>query len=119
MPVAAAMGDDGGDRDITGLLAALRRGESSAMELLIPLVYDELRRRARRQLARRRGDGTLDTTGLVHEVYLRLAGSAGLGWADRNHFFGVAVKAMRSIVVDGARQRGAGKRGGSLRRIEL
>jgi RNA polymerase sigma factor (TIGR02999 family) len=89
------------------------------MDRLLPLVYDELRRRAHDQLGRWRGSSTLSTTGLVHEAYLKLVGSSNQDWEDRSHFFGVAVKAMRSVVVDYARRRGARKRGGDARRVEL
>jgi len=106
-------------REITDLLAALRRGDRSAMDRLLPLVYDELRRRAHDQLRRNARSGTLSTTGLVHEAYLKLVESSRPDWEDRNHFFGVAVKAMRSVVVDYARRRGAKKRGGDARRIDL
>jgi RNA polymerase sigma factor (TIGR02999 family) len=106
-------------REITDLLAALRRGDPSAMERLLPLVYDELRHRAHYQLGRGGRSATLSTTGLVHEAYLRLVDSANQDWEDRNHFFGVAVKAMRSVVVDYARRRGAKKRGGDARRVNL
>lgn len=106
--------------EITDLLAALREGDRSAMDRLMPIVYDELRRRAHQQLARSGGrDAALSTTGLVHEAYLRLTHSAQASWEDRNHFFGVAVKAMRSVVIDYARRHAARKRGGSARRIEL
>lgn len=105
--------------DITDLLAALRAGDRSAMDRLMAVVYDELRRRARQQLARRGRDAALSTTGLVHEAYLRLAHSPNMAWEDRNHFYGVAVKAMRSVVVDYARRHAARKRGGSLRHVEL
>ena len=108
-----------GRKEITDLLAALRRGDRSAMDLLLPLVYDELRRRAHHQLGRGGRSATLSTTGLVHEAYLRLVESPSQDWEDRSHFFGVAVKAMRSVVVDYARRRGAKKRGGDARRIEL
>jgi RNA polymerase sigma factor (TIGR02999 family) len=105
--------------EITDLLAALRAGDRSAMDRLMPIVYGELRRRARYQLARGGRDAALSTTGLVHEAYLRLARSPNPDWEDRNHFFGVAVKAMRSVVVDQARRYAARKRGGSGQRIEL
>jgi RNA polymerase sigma factor (TIGR02999 family) len=105
--------------EITDLLAALRAGDASAMNRLMPVVYDELRRRARVQLARGGRDAALSTTGLVHEAFLRLTRSSRLGWADRNHFFGVASKAMRSVVVDHARRHSARKRGGAARRVEL
>src|SRR5262245_51775113 len=105
--------------EITDLLAALRAGDASAMDRLMPVVYDELRRRARQQLARGGRDAALSTTGLVHEAYLRLAHSSRPEWADRNHFFGVASKAMRSVVVDHARRHSARKRGGAARRVDL
>jgi RNA polymerase sigma factor (TIGR02999 family) len=105
-------------REITALLLALRQGDPAAMERLVPLVYDDLRRRARQQL-RRMPHATLSTTGLVHEAYLKLAGSAKSDWQDRNHFFAVASKAMRSVVVDYARKRFAKKRGGMARPVEL
>lgn len=88
------------------------------MGRLFPLVYEELRRRAHRQLARQGGSATLGTTGLIHETYVKLVES-GAAWDDRNHFFGVAVKVMRSVVVDYARRRFAQKRGGGMLRLEL
>jgi RNA polymerase sigma factor (TIGR02999 family) len=111
--------EDGGRSEITDALADLRRGDRSAMDRLLPLVYDELRRRARRQLARRSRTPTLSTTGLVHETYLKLVESHGAAWEDRHHFFGVASRAMRSVVVDYARKRSAQKRGGPARRVDL
>lgn len=113
------MAPDRRSSEITDLLAALRGGDRSAMDRLMPVVYDELRRRARQQLARSGRDVALSTTSLVHEAYLRLAHSAHASWEDRNHFFGVAVKAMRSVVIDHARRHAARKRGGAARRIEL
>ena len=104
--------------EITGLLSALRRGEATAMDRLMPLVYADLRRRAHLQL-RRMPPATLSTTGLVHEAYLRLVGSENTDWEDRNHFFAVASKAMRSVVVDYARKCFALKRGGLARPVEL
>jgi RNA polymerase sigma factor (TIGR02999 family) len=106
-------------REITDLLAALRSGDRTALDRLLPLVYDELRRRAHRQLGRGGRSATLSTTGLVHEAYLRLVESPRPDWENRNHFYGVAVKAMRSVIVDYARRRGARKRGGDARRIDL
>ena len=111
--------DDRSRRVITDLLAELRRGDRSAMDRLLPLVYDELRRRAHDRLGRHGRPFTLSTTGLVHEAYVRLVESPNRDWEDRNHFFGVAVKAMRSVVVDYARRRGARKRGGNALHIEL
>jgi RNA polymerase sigma factor (TIGR02999 family) len=104
--------------EITGLLAAIRQGDATAMDRLLSLVYDDLKRRARRQLGWRR-DATLSTTGLVHEAYLRLAATPSPDWQDRHHFFAVASKAMRSVVVDYARRRSAIKRGGLTRTVGL
>jgi RNA polymerase sigma factor (TIGR02999 family) len=100
------------DADITGLLTALRNGDRGAMDRLLPLVYDDLRERAHRQLSRRRSGDTLSTTALVHEAYLKLAGSAQQSYEDRIHFFAVASRAMRQILVDYARRGAAGKRNG-------
>lgn len=88
------------------------------MDRLMPLVYGDLRRRAHLQL-RRMPPATLSTTGLVHEAYLKLVGSVSSDWEDRNHFFAVASKVMRSVVVDYARKGFAQKRGGVARPIEL
>ncbi len=104
---------------ITRLLQGLRDGRSAAMEGLIQAVYEELRRTARRELARRRTGDTLDTSALVHEAYLKLAGSDHASWNDRAHFFAVAATAMRQIIVDDARRRKAAKHGGALQRITL
>ena len=96
--------------DITGLLKAGSNGDAQALDHLMPLVYDELRRLARRHM-RRDGPGrTLQTTALVHEAYLRLASGEGVHWQDRAHFFAVAAQVMRRILVDAARARGAAKR---------
>jgi RNA polymerase sigma factor (TIGR02999 family) len=97
--------------DITHLLAALRDGDKSAMDRLLPLVYREFHERAHAQLARRRPGETLSTTALVHEAYLKLAGSAHQSYQDRVHFFAVASRAMRQILVDYARRTTAEKRG--------
>ncbi len=105
--------------EITRLLSALRQGDPGAKDRLYSLVYDELRRIAHRQLRRRSPGQTLDTTALVHETYLKLADVRSAEWQDRAHFLAVAATAMRHILVDAARRRGAAKRGGELRRIEL
>jgi RNA polymerase sigma factor (TIGR02999 family) len=105
--------------DITRTLAAVRRGEPDAMDRLVPLVYDDLRERARRQLRRRRAGQTLDTTALVHEAYLKLVDQSQADYRDRCHFFAVASMAMRQILVDSARRRAASKRGGAGRRVTL
>jgi len=104
---------------ITRLLQGLRDGRSAAMEGLIQAVYEELRRTARRELARRRTGDTLDTSALVHESYLKLAASGHASWNDRAHFLAVAATAMRQIIVDHARRLGAAKHGGGLHRTTL
>ena len=104
---------------ITRLLQGLHDGGSSAPEGLVRLVYEELRRTARRELARRRPGDTLDTSALVHAAYLKLAGSGHPAWNDRAHFFAVAATAMRQILVDYARGRRTAKHGGALIRVSL
>ncbi len=96
--------------DITQLLQQARDGDAEAVDLLYQQVYDELRRLARAQLRRRSG-GTLNTTGLVHEAYLKLFEGTQLGVKDRSHFFALSARAMRQILVDHFRRRKSGKRG--------
>jgi RNA polymerase sigma factor (TIGR02999 family) len=98
--------------EITALLSALSRGDRSALDRLYPLVYGELHQRAHGQLARFRPGDTLSTTALVHEAYLKLTGAAGQSFQDRVHFFSVASRAMRQILLDYARRAIAAKRGG-------
>lgn len=98
--------------EVTLLLRALREGERDAFDRLVPLVYDELRRLARSQRRRASSGQTLDTTGLVHEAYVKLAAQEGLEVRDRGHFLAVAACAMRQVLVDFARARMAAKRGG-------
>ena len=105
--------------DITQILRELRGGGSDAVESLLPLVYDELRAMAHRRLSPGARDVTLDTTALVHEAYVRLFDRSQLDWNDRRHFFSVAAIAMRQIIVDHARRRGAEKRGGAMQRVDL
>ena len=107
------------DHDVTGLLVAWRQGDATAVDRLFPLVYDELRRIAHRQLSRERSDHTLGTTALVHEAYLKLVDQSRAQWADRSQFFAIAARAMRRILVDYARQHLAGKRGGRRERVTL
>jgi RNA polymerase sigma factor (TIGR02999 family) len=97
--------------EITRLLDAHREGDREAFGILLPLVYDDLRRLARRQLGRGRPDTVLDTTGLVHELYLKLAGPHGFDSVNRGHFFHLAARAMRQVVIGYARKRAAAKRG--------
>jgi RNA polymerase sigma-70 factor, ECF subfamily len=102
--------------EITGLLLRFREGDRRAEAELIPLIYDELRRLASRYLNRERGDHTLDPTALVHEAFLRLAGEYQPSWKNRTHFFGVAARLMRQILVDYARRHHSLKRGGACER---
>ncbi|HUH62214.1 MAG TPA: sigma-70 family RNA polymerase sigma factor [Terracidiphilus sp.] len=97
---------------VTELLARWNQGDVAARDALIPLVYDELRRLAKRHLARQRSDHTLQATALVHEAYLRLVNRSNAQWHDRAHFFALAAQMMRQILVDHARMRNAAKRGG-------
>jgi RNA polymerase sigma factor (TIGR02999 family) len=107
------------DHQVTRLLQELEAGDEAALERLLPLVYDELRRVARRQLRRQEGEHTLNTTALVHEAYLKLVGHAGVPWADRAHFFGVAARAMRQVLINQAHKHATAKRGGRWRRLPL
>jgi RNA polymerase sigma factor (TIGR02999 family) len=97
--------------DLTRLLLAWRDGEPGALDRLAPLVYDELRRQARRQLRGERAGHTLQPTALVHEAFLRLVGQRRAQWQNREQFFAVASRAMRRVLVDHARARMAAKRG--------
>ena len=100
---------------VTKLLAALRAGEASAADRLFPVVYAQLRQLASRQLARELGQVTLAPTDLVHEAYLKLCDGVVPDARDRTHFFGLAARAMRQVLVDRARHRGADKRDGGER----
>lgn len=91
----------------------------SALERLVPAVYDELRRVAHRHLAREATGHTLTTTDLVHQAYLQLAGQTSTQWRNESHFMAVAAIAMRRILVDHARAHASGKRGGTLRRVPI
>jgi RNA polymerase sigma-70 factor, ECF subfamily len=104
---------------VTALLRAWGSGERAAFDELLPLVYDELRRRAARYMRAQPTGHTLQTTALVHEAYLRLVDQEGVEWQGRAHFFSVAARAMRSILVDHARGRHAAKRGGAARALTL
>jgi RNA polymerase sigma-70 factor, ECF subfamily len=107
---------DTSPEDVTALLRAWGNGDREAGERLMPLIYRELRRQAARYLRRERKDHTLPATALVHEAYLRLVGEPA-PWANRAHFFGVAARVMRQVLVDHARRRGAAKRGAGLTRV--
>lgn len=103
---------------ITGLLKAWGGGDESALEQLVPLVYAQLRAQAHRYLRNERPGAALQSTALVHELYLRLTKAHDVDWHDRAHFFALSARIMRRILVDEARARTASKRGGSLRREE-
>lgn len=105
--------------DVTKLLLAWRNGDAAALERLMPLVYDELRRLARQCLRRERAGQTMRTTTLLHEAYLRLIDASQVAWHDRAHFFAIATQLMRRVLVDEARKRHFQKRGGEFTRISL
>jgi RNA polymerase sigma factor (TIGR02999 family) len=109
------MGDGGASAapgEVTRLLIAWSRGDRGALEDLMPLVYPELRRLAARYLRRERSGGSLQSTAVVHEAYIRLVDQRNVRWQNRAHFFGVAAQAMRRILIDHARRRAAKKRAG-------
>jgi len=105
--------------DVTLLLQRLTDGDQDALDQLIPLIYDELHRLAAFHLQRERVDHTLQTTGLVHEAYLRLVDQKEAQWKNRGHFFAVASQAMRRVLVDYARRHEAVKRGNAVPKIPL
>lgn len=104
---------------VTQLLVRWRGGDREALEELMPLVYEELRRLAHHYLRQERADHTLQSTALVHEAYLRLAGQNPPEWQNRAHFFGIAAHVMRQILVEYARGHNAAKRGGNACRLTL
>ena len=104
---------------VTQLLLEMRAGHPDAMDRLFPLVYEELRRVAQRAIRGERTGHTLGTTGLVHEAFVRLADQTRLEYRDRAHFYGIAARAMRHILVDYARRHRAAKRGGAQPMIVL
>lgn len=105
--------------DVTHLLAAVRAGDQSAFEQLLPVVYNELRQIAGRYMARQRDGHTLQTTALINEAYLRLANQEEKRWENRAHFFAVAATVMRHILVDHARAHQRDKRGGGALQVSL
>ena len=109
------------DRDVTALLRACARGDRAALDELLPLVYGELRRQAARCLRAQPAGHALQPTALVHEAYLRLVdrGGTGADWQDRSHFFAVAARVMRSLLVDYARARRTAKRRGGAHALTL
>jgi RNA polymerase sigma factor (sigma-70 family) len=120
--------------DVTRILTAIEQGDPHAVEQLLPLVYDELRKLAAQKLSHEKPGQTLEPTALVHEAYLRLVGhpsssppprsgegegGRGLHWNSRGHFFAAAAEAMRRILIESCRRKRAGKHGGSRRRLDL
>ena len=116
-PGVPRTGSDGPDEPLTLLLQRMESGERDASEEVFRRVYDELRSRARR--LSKDASSTLQATAVVHEAWLKLSGGVGSDWKSREHFVGVAAKAMRSVLVDHARARKAAKRGGGAQRLEL
>jgi RNA polymerase sigma factor (TIGR02999 family) len=105
--------------EVTRLLQAWRAGDDGALEQLMQIVYDELHRLARRYMAAEQSGHTLQTTALVHEVYLRLVDAKNVDWQNRAHFYAICARLMRRILVDFARSRNYQKRGGNFAHIEL
>ncbi len=106
--------------DVTQILNQIEQGEKRATEQLLPLVYDELRKLAARHMAEERRDHTLQATALVHEAYVRLVDvNVAQQWNSRRHFFAAAAEAMRRILVERARQKGALKRGGDRQHVDI
>ena len=104
---------------VTELLVRWRAGDREALHVLMPLVYDEMRHLAHSYLRHERPGHTLQSTALVHEAFVRLTGNALPQWEDRTHFFGIAAHVMRQILVEYARSRNAGKRGGSVVKLAI
>lgn len=105
--------------EVTRILHEWKAGDSGAPERLMPYVYDELKRQARFCMSRERSDHTLQPTALVHEAFLKLADVSGIDWQDRGHFFAIAARLMRQILVDHARQHSAAKRGSGRVRLSI
>lgn len=105
--------------EVTRLLERAGGGDSRAAGELLPLVYEQLRARARKEMAGERPGHTLQPTVLVHEAYLRLVGNHDVAWGGRAHFYVAAAEAMRRILIEHARKKGRRKRGGDLRRVPL
>jgi len=101
------------EQDVTALLVEIANGNQAAQEKLVPLVYDQLKKLARRYMRRERADHTLQTTALVHEAYLKLVGQHSPHWQGRAQFYGIAAQLMRRILIDHARRHLREKRGGS------
>lgn len=106
-------------QEVTQLLHMWCRGEASALDKLVPLVHDELHRRAHRYMMRENAGHMLQTTALINEVYLHLINGPKMNWQDRAHFFGISARLMRQILVDYARSQKSRKRGGKFRKVPL
>lgn len=119
LPQAIILLMDAPTADVTRLLRAWGAGNQEAMNQLAPLVYDELRRMARGYMRRENEGNSFQATALVNEAYLRLVRLDDVNWKDRAHFFAISAQTMRRILVDAARARGAGKRGGGIQRLNL
>jgi len=107
------------NQNVTQLLVQWKNGDEAALDQLVPLVYQELRTLARSYLRRERRDHTLQATALVHELFIRLVTDGGVNVQDRSHFFGIAARAMRQILVAHARRHRAAKRGGGQETVDL
>jgi len=106
-------------QEITRILQKIENGDPEAPARLLPLVYRQLRAAAQKQMARERGDHTLQATALVHEAYLRLVGPVEVAFENRAHFYAAAAEAMRRILIEHARRRGRVRHGGGMRRVPL
>jgi RNA polymerase sigma factor (TIGR02999 family) len=106
-------------QDMTQLLEQIRLGDAAAAQRLFPLVYDELRALAKSFFQRQHGHQTLQPTALVHDAYLRMVDQTNVKWNDRAHFFAVAARAMRQILIDHARRKKSLKRGGDVHRVAM
>jgi RNA polymerase sigma factor (TIGR02999 family) len=120
LPTGARAVIIGGVLEVTRILSAIGQGDPHAAELLLPLVYDELRRLAAQKIVREKPGQTLEATALVHEAYLRLVDvPKAQHWSGRGHFFAAAAEAMRRILVEQARRKQADKHGGGRLRVDL
>ncbi len=106
-------------QNVTELLLSWSNGNKEALDKILPIVYEELRKQASRYLRRERAGHTLQTTALIHEAYIRLVDQRNVRWQNRAHFFGISAQMMRRILVDHARAKGRAKRGGSEIRVSL
>ena len=105
--------------DVTSMLLQWSEGDQEAFDALVPILYDQLKRLAHARMKAERPDHTLDTTGLVHEAFLRLVDVNRIKWKDRSHFLAMASRTMRRVLIDHARDRRAQKRGGEMQRVEF